>query len=153
MVVVSLIPALRSSRKHWTVSPVPAWVFHLQESCATHTCLVPMESSEECRIPWNWSYSCEPPRGCWELNTAPLYEQPVLLIPEPSLYPVEKLSWVLYGCIACQLKGLWLRQEVEVGHLEERRDSEIEPGRRFSGKMCQDEHTVPDTVNQPCSRM
>jgi hypothetical protein len=30
----------------------------------------------------------EPPRGCWELNSGPLEEQPVLLITEPlSLQP------------------------------------------------------------------
>jgi hypothetical protein len=28
---------------------------------------------------------CEPPCGCWELNSGPLEEQLVLLITEPSL--------------------------------------------------------------------
>jgi hypothetical protein len=28
---------------------------------------------------------CEPPCGCWELNSGPLEEQPVLLTSEPSL--------------------------------------------------------------------
>ena len=28
---------------------------------------------------------CEPPRGCWELNSGPLEEQLVLLTAEPSL--------------------------------------------------------------------
>jgi len=28
---------------------------------------------------------CEPPRGCWELNSGPLEEQSVLLTAEPSL--------------------------------------------------------------------
>lgn len=28
---------------------------------------------------------CEPPQGCWELNSRPLEEQPVLLTAEPSL--------------------------------------------------------------------
>ena len=28
---------------------------------------------------------CEPPCGCWELNSGPLEEQPVLLTTEPSL--------------------------------------------------------------------
>jgi hypothetical protein len=28
---------------------------------------------------------CEPPRGCWELNSGPLEEQSVLLTSEPSL--------------------------------------------------------------------
>jgi hypothetical protein len=30
---------------------------------------------------------CEPPCGCWELNSGPLEEQSVLLIAEPSLQP------------------------------------------------------------------
>jgi hypothetical protein len=30
---------------------------------------------------------CEPPRGCWELNTGPLEEQLVLLTAKPSLQP------------------------------------------------------------------
>jgi hypothetical protein len=28
---------------------------------------------------------CEPPYSCWELNSGPLEEQPVLLTAEPSL--------------------------------------------------------------------
>jgi hypothetical protein len=28
---------------------------------------------------------CEPPGGCWELNSGPLEKQPVLLTSEPSL--------------------------------------------------------------------
>jgi hypothetical protein len=30
---------------------------------------------------------CEPPRGCWELNSGPREEQIVLLMAEPSLQP------------------------------------------------------------------
>jgi hypothetical protein len=30
---------------------------------------------------------CEPPCGCWELNSGPLEEQSVLLTNEPSLQP------------------------------------------------------------------
>jgi len=30
---------------------------------------------------------CEPPCGCWELNSGPLEEQSVLLTAEPSLQP------------------------------------------------------------------
>jgi hypothetical protein len=30
---------------------------------------------------------CEPPCGCWELNSGPLEEQSVLLTTEPSLHP------------------------------------------------------------------
>jgi hypothetical protein len=33
---------------------------------------------------------CEPPSGCWDLNSGPLEEQSVLLNPEPSLQsPIE----------------------------------------------------------------
>jgi hypothetical protein len=30
---------------------------------------------------------CKPPYGCWELNSGPLEQQPVLLTSEPSLQP------------------------------------------------------------------
>jgi hypothetical protein len=30
---------------------------------------------------------CEPPCGCWDLNSGPLEEQSVLLTAEPSLQP------------------------------------------------------------------
>jgi hypothetical protein len=32
---------------------------------------------------------CEPPCGCWDLNSGPLEEQSVLLTAEPSLQPQE----------------------------------------------------------------
>jgi hypothetical protein len=41
---------------------------------------------------------CEPPCGCWELNSGPLEKQPVLLIFEPSLQP-----FVLYFEAGSQL--------------------------------------------------
>jgi hypothetical protein len=31
---------------------------------------------------------CEPPFGCWELNSGPQEKQPVLLTSEPSLQPL-----------------------------------------------------------------
>jgi hypothetical protein len=34
---------------------------------------------------------CEPPCGCWELNSGLLQEQSVLLTSEPSLQPQEEL--------------------------------------------------------------
>jgi hypothetical protein len=34
---------------------------------------------------------CEPPYGCWELNSGPLEEQSVLLTFEPSLQPLMHL--------------------------------------------------------------
>ena len=36
---------------------------------------------------------CEPPCGCWELNSGPLEEQAMLLTSEPSLQPWEKDFW------------------------------------------------------------
>ena len=32
----------------------------------------------------------DPPCGCWDLNSDPLKEQPVLLTAEPSLQPSDK---------------------------------------------------------------
>jgi hypothetical protein len=34
------------------------------------------------------SHGCEPPCGCWDLNSGPLEEQSVLLTAEPSLQPL-----------------------------------------------------------------
>jgi hypothetical protein len=36
---------------------------------------------------------CEPPCGCWDLNSGPLEEQPVLLAAEPSLQ--SRIFWFL----------------------------------------------------------
>jgi hypothetical protein len=41
---------------------------------------------------------CEPPCGCWELNSGPLEEQLVLLTTKPSLQP---LSLTLEGNFRC----------------------------------------------------
>ena len=52
--------------------------------CAPLTCLVRPEGGD--RSPGTGvTDSCEPPRGCWELNPGPLEEQPVLLTDELSL--------------------------------------------------------------------
>ena len=34
---------------------------------------------------------CEPPRGCWDLNSGPSEEQSVLLTAEPSRQPCHSL--------------------------------------------------------------
>jgi hypothetical protein len=39
---------------------------------------------------------CEPPCGCWELNSGPLEEQSVLLTSEPSLQPL--FGYYVYIC-------------------------------------------------------
>jgi hypothetical protein len=37
------------------------------------------------------------PRGCWELNSGPLEEQPLFLSTEPSLQPLKcYLLWVFF---------------------------------------------------------
>ena len=48
--------------------------------------------------------SCEPPCGCWELNSGPLEDQAMLLTSEPSLQPPPLLSNVLNTkCILLKL--------------------------------------------------
>ena len=43
---------------------------------------------------------CEPPCGCWELNSGPLEEQSVLLTTEPSLQPrTVLLNYRLYPLV------------------------------------------------------
>jgi hypothetical protein len=45
----------------------------------------------------------EPPCGCWDLNSAPLEEQSVLLTTEPSLQPPHASLWykdfVSFACV------------------------------------------------------
>ncbi|GAB1299023.1 Bifunctional epoxide hydrolase 2 [Apodemus speciosus] len=52
---------------------------------------------------------CEPPCGCWELDSGPLEEQPVLLTTEPSLQP-EPMEMVTF------LDKLGIPQAVFIGH-------------------------------------
>ena len=40
------------------------------------------------RAPDLFTDGCEPPCGCWELNSGPLEEQAMLLTTEPSLQPL-----------------------------------------------------------------
>lgn len=49
--------------------------------CVPHTCLLSLKASD-------CSYRCGTPWGCWELNRGPLEEQPVFLMPGPSLQPL-----------------------------------------------------------------
>jgi hypothetical protein len=39
---------------------------------------------------------CEPPHGCWDLNSGPSEEQLVLLTTEPSLQPSRSIFYLLY---------------------------------------------------------
>jgi hypothetical protein len=41
--------------------------------------------------------SCELPSGCQELNLDPLEEQPLLLITEPSLPPLNLFGWIFFS--------------------------------------------------------
>ena len=43
------------------------------------------KARRRCQIPWNWSYSYEPPCGCWASNPSLLQEQSVLLTDGLSL--------------------------------------------------------------------
>ena len=40
---------------------------------------------------------CEPPCGCWDLNSRPLEEQSVLLPAEPSRQPLKNSAMGLYA--------------------------------------------------------
>jgi hypothetical protein len=55
------------------------------------------------RAPDLITVGCEPPCGCWKLNSGPLEEQSVLLTTEPSLQPLVlffERGFLLYspGC-------------------------------------------------------
>ena len=39
----------------------------------------------------------KPPCGCWELNSGPLEEQPVLFTAEPSLQPNAVIIFIEHG--------------------------------------------------------
>ena len=54
---------------------------------------------------------CEPPRGCWDMNSGSLEEQSVLLTTEPSLQPHTQILRSAFDgrsvpCIHCHL-GSW----------------------------------------------
>ena len=44
---------------------------------------------------------CEPPCGCWELNSGPLEEQAMLLTSEPSLQPLIVFLILKYFFTQC----------------------------------------------------
>ena len=57
---------------------------------------------------------CEPPCGCWELNSAPLKEWSLLLISEPSLQSLVLFIFILcilVFCLPCVLV-LWSYQQL-----------------------------------------
>jgi hypothetical protein len=65
---------------------------------------------------------CEPPCGCWELNSGPLEEQSVLLTTEPSLQPPQFLkmkvttnimSFLLKFCCGNKRKFVELEEQHE----------------------------------------
>ena len=60
--------------------------------------------ADQKRAPDPITDGCEPPCGCWELNSGPLEEQAMLLTSEPSLQPpnkVFKTESYLCECLAC----------------------------------------------------
>jgi hypothetical protein len=65
---------------YYTYSVLPAYILASQK-----------------RTPDLIMHGCEPPSGCWELNSGPLEEHPVLLTAEPSLQP-WKLSYERMFC-------------------------------------------------------
>jgi hypothetical protein len=69
---------------------------------------------------------CEPPCGCWDLNSGPLEEQSVHLTAEPSHQPVIQFlkseipvvwsSWAeLSACSAAERKAPWVPCEIREG--------------------------------------
>lgn len=60
--------------------------------CVAYVCLMPEEARREHLRPWNLvTDGCELPCGYWVLNSAPLEEQPALLITELSLSPLYEI--------------------------------------------------------------
>jgi hypothetical protein len=64
---------------------------------------------------------CEPPCGCWEVNSGPLEEQSVFLTAEPSFLP----SMVIFQCATMQ-RALWLIWEKHQSYSELLTPTEIE---------------------------
>jgi hypothetical protein len=52
--------------------------------CYVYSILSACIPTEQKRAPDLIIDGCEPPYGCWELNSGPLEEQPVLITFEPS---------------------------------------------------------------------
>ncbi|KAL6057963.1 hypothetical protein STEG23_015831, partial [Scotinomys teguina] len=65
--------------------------------------LLMSESRRGCQI----SDGCEPPCGCWEFNSGPLEEQPMLLTSEPSLQPTVS-SFVMGLLSMCTRDNLFI---------------------------------------------
>jgi hypothetical protein len=62
---------------------------------------------------------CEPPCGCWDLNSGPSEEQSVLLTTEPSLQPA-RLSYMGSGDqipLACEERTLQLSSLLDLSFL------------------------------------
>ena len=51
---------------------------------------------------------CEPPCGCWELNTGHLGKQSVLLIPGPTLQPSTAVYYATFRLVT--LEGLFFSE-------------------------------------------
>jgi len=65
------------------------FLFFLKNYLSLLTCM----PAGQKRAPDLITDGCEPPRGCWDLNSGPLEEQSMLLTSEPSLQP-HKVSFM-----------------------------------------------------------
>ena len=65
-------------------------------------CTMTMQASRGCQTPLKLELtdSCEPPCGCWELNPAPVEEQPVFLIAELFLQLPPRILY-MHACSLC----------------------------------------------------
>ena len=63
--------------------------FSIQRYYYVYNILLPCISAHQRRAPDLITDGCEPPCGCWELNSGPLEEQPLLLTTELSLQPLN----------------------------------------------------------------
>ena len=61
----------------------------------------------------------------------------------PGNNDVERLSCVLYGCITCQLKSLWITEEIEGWTSGDRKNSGIETGTGGAVGKSWEGHMVP----------
>jgi hypothetical protein len=68
------------------------------------------------RAPDPFINGCGPPCGCWELNSGPLEEQPVLLIAGPPLQPCDGVYMLGLGRGTIRRYPCWSRcVTVDVG--------------------------------------
>ena len=77
---------------------------------------------------------CEPPCGCWELNSGPLEEQAMLLTSEPSLQPID-FGFLRQGFSVEQL-WLFLNSLGRPGWPQTHQDPPVSASRVLGLKVC-----------------